>query len=127
MCDPVVMTEGLRWDGADAEYIRTRSDRYPGATNIEPSWTQEAATDPRQIICDSDPKSRIGAIRLIGYAPTAGFVLTVIMDAVDQAGIRAWKTRGRDLLTQAVQEPPAPALTVEQVEEIARRIFRESA
>jgi hypothetical protein len=43
------------------------------------------------------PKSRIGAIRLIGYSPTAGFVLTVIMDAVDQAGITAWKTRGSDL------------------------------
>ena len=33
----------------------------------------------------------------------------------------------RRLLTQAVQEPPTTALTVEQVEEIARRVFRESA
>jgi predicted DNA binding CopG/RHH family protein len=33
----------------------------------------------------------------------------------------------RRLLTQAVQEPSATALTVEQVEEIARRVFRESA
>lgn len=33
----------------------------------------------------------------------------------------------RRLLTQAVQEPLATALTVEQVEEIARRVFRESA
>lgn len=33
----------------------------------------------------------------------------------------------RRLLTQAIQEPPATALTVEQVEEIARRVFRESA
>jgi predicted DNA binding CopG/RHH family protein len=32
----------------------------------------------------------------------------------------------RRLLTQAVREPPATALTVEQVEEIARRVFRES-
>jgi predicted DNA binding CopG/RHH family protein len=32
----------------------------------------------------------------------------------------------RRLLTQAVQEPPATALTIEQVEEIARRVFRES-
>ena len=37
------------------------------------------------------------AIRLIGYSPTAGFVLTVIIDAVDAAGITAWKTRGTDL------------------------------
>jgi predicted DNA binding CopG/RHH family protein len=33
----------------------------------------------------------------------------------------------RRLLTQAIQESPATALTVEQVEEIARRVFRESA
>lgn len=33
----------------------------------------------------------------------------------------------RRLLTQAIQEPPATTLTVEQVEEIARRVFRESA
>jgi predicted DNA binding CopG/RHH family protein len=33
----------------------------------------------------------------------------------------------RRILTRAVHEPDAPALTVEQVEEIARRVFRESA
>jgi predicted DNA binding CopG/RHH family protein len=33
----------------------------------------------------------------------------------------------RRLLIQAVQDPPVTALTVEQVEEIARRVFRESA
>src|SRR4030088_3362824 len=57
-CDNVVMVEGLWWGEADAEYIRTRSDRYPGATDIEPSWTQEAANDPRRIVRDPDPKSR---------------------------------------------------------------------
>jgi hypothetical protein len=91
------MVDGLCWDDADAEYIRSRSERYPGATNIDPSWTLEAAADPRRIVRNPDPKSRIGAIRLIGYSPAAGFVLTVIIDAVDQAGITAWKTRGTDL------------------------------
>jgi predicted DNA binding CopG/RHH family protein len=33
----------------------------------------------------------------------------------------------RRILTQAVHEPSTPVLTVEQVEEIARRIYRESA
>lgn len=33
----------------------------------------------------------------------------------------------RRILTQAVHEPSTPPLTVEQVEEIARRVFRESA
>lgn len=58
----------------------------------QPIWTQEAAADPRRVVRNPDPKSRIGAIRVIGYSPAAGFVLTVIMDAFDQAGITAWKT-----------------------------------
>lgn len=33
----------------------------------------------------------------------------------------------RRILSQAMHDPAAPVLTVEQVEEIARRIFRESA
>jgi predicted HicB family RNase H-like nuclease len=33
----------------------------------------------------------------------------------------------RRLLTEALRQPAAPVLTVEQVEEIARRIYRESA
>ena len=97
MCDNVVVVEKLWWDEEDAEYIRRRSVRYPGATNIEPEWTVEAANDPRCIVRDPDPKSQQGAIRLIGYSPSAGFVLTVIIDPVDQAGITAWKTRGADL------------------------------
>lgn len=88
---------GLWWDEEDAEYIRRRSDRYPGAANIEPEWTLEAAADPRAIVRDPDPKSRTAAIRLIGYSPGAGFVLTVIADSTDWAGITAWKARGADL------------------------------
>jgi hypothetical protein len=57
----------------------------------------EAAADPRRIVHNPDPKSRIGAIRLIGYSSSAGFVLTVIVDSADFAGITAWKTRGVDL------------------------------
>ncbi|WP_436491774.1 ribbon-helix-helix protein, CopG family [Actinokineospora sp. HUAS TT18] len=33
----------------------------------------------------------------------------------------------RRLLTEALRQPSAPVLTVEQVEQIARRVFRESA
>jgi hypothetical protein len=36
--------------------------------------------DPRAIVRDPDPRSRIGALRLIGYSPSARFVLTVIID-----------------------------------------------
>ncbi len=91
------MPEGLWWDEDDAEYIRRRSDRYPGAVDIEPVWTLEAAVDPRRVVRNPDPKSHSGAMRLIGYSPSAGFVLTVIIDPVDMAGVTAWKTRGADL------------------------------
>jgi hypothetical protein len=56
MCDNVVVVDGLWWDEEDADYIRQRSDRYPAASNIEPEWTLEAATDPRRIVLDPDPK-----------------------------------------------------------------------
>jgi hypothetical protein len=36
------VVDDLWWRDEDAEYIRHRSDRYPGATNIEPDWTLEA-------------------------------------------------------------------------------------
>jgi hypothetical protein len=49
------------------------------------------------LVRDPGPKNRSGAIRLIGYSSSAGFVLTVIIDPADQAGITAWKTRGSDL------------------------------
>ncbi|MEX5634036.1 hypothetical protein [Parafrankia sp. FMc2] len=53
--------------------------------------------DPRRIVRDPDPRSRTGAARLIGYSRSAGFVLTVIVDPIDEAGITAWKTHGSDL------------------------------
>lgn len=50
------MLTGLWWDEEDADHIRQRSRRYPGATDIDPTWTLEAATDPRQIVLDPDPR-----------------------------------------------------------------------
>ena len=35
--------------------------------------------------------------RIIGYTPSAGFVLTVIVDPADNSGVTAWKARGADL------------------------------
>ena len=71
--------------------------RYPGATDIEPHWTLEVAADPYQVIRVPDPKSRVGYTRIIGYSFTAGYVLTVIIDPIDNSGVTAWKTRGSDL------------------------------
>ncbi|MEX5634031.1 hypothetical protein [Parafrankia sp. FMc2] len=39
----------------------------------------------------------MGAARLIGYLRSAGFVLIVIVDPIDEAGITARKTPGSDL------------------------------
>lgn len=91
------VVEDLWWRDADARYIRTRSNRYPGATDIEPEWTIEAAADQRGIVRDPDPKSRSGAIRIIGYSPGAGFVVTVVATGTTHAGVTAWKSSGADL------------------------------
>lgn len=91
------MQGDLWWDDDDAAHIRSRSARYPGATDIEPGWTLEAAADSARIVRNPDPKSRVAYTRIIGYSPTAGFVLTVIIDPEDSSGVTAWKSRGGDL------------------------------
>ena len=91
------VTEELWWRDEDAEYIRHRSSRYPGATDLEPAWTLEAAADPRRIVLDPDPKSRTGAVRIIGYSASAGFVITIIATGGARAGVTAWKSSGADL------------------------------
>jgi len=86
----------LWWDEEDAGHIRSRSIRYAGADGIEPGWTLEAADDRHRIVRDPDPKSRVGYVRIIGFSPSAGFVLTVIVDPEDWSGVTAWKTGGAD-------------------------------
>jgi hypothetical protein len=91
------MVEGLWWDDQAAEHIRHRSRRYPGASDIEPSATVEAWADPCRVVRDPDPKSQWGYLRVIGYSPSAGAVLTVILRPDDHSGVTAWRTRGADL------------------------------
>lgn len=49
------LVDDLWWRDEHAEYIRHRSDRYPGVTDLEVDWTFEAAADPHSIIHDPDP------------------------------------------------------------------------
>ena len=91
------VTNELWWDDEDAAHIRSRSERYPGSVGIEPEWTLEAAGDVHRVVRDPDPRSRAAYVRIIGYSPRAGFVLTVIVDPDDWSGVTAWKTRGADL------------------------------
>jgi hypothetical protein len=98
----------LWWDDEDAQHIRTRSSRYPGANDIEPAWTLEAAADQHRIERARDARRRAGHTRVVGYSSSAGFVLTVIIDPADGSGVTAWKTRGanlRDYLTGKEDTP----------------------
>lgn len=91
------MVDDLWWRPEDADHIRHRDKRYPGAANIDPDWTLEAVRDRHRIMRDPDPKSRSGAIRVVGYSASAGFVITVIATGTDHAGVTAWRTSGVDL------------------------------
>jgi len=42
----------------DAAHIRSRSTRYPGATDIEPEWTRVAVADPTRVSGGSPPAPR---------------------------------------------------------------------
>lgn len=88
------MTQG-RLDWTDrADYIRNRSQRRPGDTDIEPAWTNEAWNDPDAIWYEPDPASKSGeAVRVIGYSPTARMVIVIIaLPKQDHwAGMSAWK------------------------------------
>lgn len=99
MCYLLPVSRELWWDKEDAAHIRCRSTRYPGAADLEPEWTLQAAADPARVVRDPDPRSKAAYIRLIGYSSDAGFVLTVIIDPHDFSGVTAWKTRGADLRT----------------------------
>jgi hypothetical protein len=88
----------VRWTGARAAHIGSRSQRYPDAVDIEVGWVEEAVADPRAMVTDPDPRSQTGAVRIVGYSPAAGFVLTVIALPVDGElwGVSAWKTTGAE-------------------------------
>jgi hypothetical protein len=89
----------VRWAGEDAEYIRSRSTRYPGGLDIEPAWTLEVLADEHLIELSPYPNSRVRASGLIGWSPSAGRVLVVIayrdLDG-DLHGMNAWPATGRD-------------------------------
>lgn len=88
----------MRWTQARAGHIARRSQRYPDATDIEVGWAQEAVDDPRAMVSDPDPRSQTGASRIVGYSPTAGFIITVIALRLDEElwGVSAWKTSGAE-------------------------------
>jgi hypothetical protein len=90
------------WADEDADYIRSRSTRYPGAVDIDPAWTQEVLADDLMVQVSPYPASRVRATGWVGWSPSAGRVLVVIayrdLDG-DLHGMNAWPASGRDLAT----------------------------
>lgn len=81
------------------DYVRTRSTRRAGETDIEPDWASEAAADPLAQIIDPDPASKSGrSARIIGYSPSADLVITVIVvdDETTTYGVNAWRANRTD-------------------------------
>lgn len=75
-----------------ADYIRTRSQRRPGDTDIEPEWADEAFADEQAIVESPDHASKSGETdRLVGYSPTARMVIVVIYMPDGLIGVDAWK------------------------------------
>ncbi len=91
----------MRWTQARVEHIATRSQRYPDAIGIDVAWATEAAADPHATTSYPDPRSRTGAVRIVGYSPAAGFVVTVIAARIEGElwGVTAWKTTGAERRT----------------------------
>jgi hypothetical protein len=74
------------------DYIRTRSARRPGDTDIEPEWADEAFADDDALVDSPDPASKSGETdRLVGYSPTARMVIVVIYLRERLIGVNAWK------------------------------------
>lgn len=92
-----------------AEYIRARH-------GIDPSWADEAVGDEHAVWLVPDPASRSGhAVRVIGYSPTAGAVVSVILVKADADpneqpdgdwwGANAWLANPRDHRIYGETEP----------------------
>lgn len=95
------VTETIAWDDDAAEHLRTRSTRYPGATDIDPAWTVDVVNDPERLVDEPDPRSvHTNSVRIVGYSPAARMVITIV--ALRDAngvlhGASAWKTTGAAL------------------------------
>lgn len=100
---PDLRVDSVTWTAGQAEHVRTRSSRYPGAVDLEPEWATEAVMDPKRRF-GLDPASKTGeGIRVVGRSATSGQVLTVILIPEEHPpmgawlGVTAWVTKGRDL------------------------------
>ena len=82
----------------DADYIRSRSARYPGAVDIEPEWTQEVMADEHLVeLALEELAARASAGRSGLRVVDVG---TSMPTRKSSAACRnAWPASGRDLAT----------------------------
>lgn len=76
-----------------AEYTR---DRH----GVETEWADEALRDPDALRIAPDPSSKSGrSVRTIGYASSAGCLLTVITLTEGDVtyGVNAWRSNDTDI------------------------------
>lgn len=74
------------------EYVRSRSSRRAGDTDLLPAWLNEAFADEDALIESPDPASKSGKTnRLVGYSKSARMVLVVIYLPDEMIGINGWK------------------------------------
>ena len=89
----------VAWSEAATKHL-ARSQRYPGAIDIEPDWTVEAGNDVDAVQVDPYWTSRVNALAIIGYSTGAGAVVVVLayrdLDG-DLHGMTAWPATGRAL------------------------------
>ena len=93
------MSERIDWDDDAAHHIRTRSQRYPDAVDIEPQWTAEAVNDPDRIVDEPDRQSaHVNSVRVVGYSHSAAMMITVVALRDRDGtlhGATAWRTTGK--------------------------------
>lgn len=125
---PDLPVDSVEWTDKQADHIRARSTRYPGAFDIEPEWATEAALNSIRRV-GLDPASKTGeGIRVVGRSAAAGRVLTTILIPEEHPpsgawfGVTAWVTKGRDLREYEMHEASfgAPESEVASDEEEGR-------
>ena len=98
-CRVVVGSEGCRAHSPPLEPL-SRCDRHRDGVDLG-GGGRPSRSGPRP-----RPKSKAAYVRLVGYSPAAGLVLTLIIDPHDFSGVTAWKTCGADLRDSSIERTP---------------------
>lgn len=76
-----------------------RGDYMQQRHGVAWTWADEALSDPDRLVLDPDPASKSGrGTRTIGYSPTAGFLVTVILLEYEGTtyGVNGWRSNTTD-------------------------------